>query len=130
MRAALSFSAIGIAVVAAFAQGPTPTSTSACVSCHADVWETYRRTGMARSFSRPNPSSRVEDYVHNTYYHKASDTYFEMIERAGHFFKRQYQSDFDGKQANAYEREIEYILGSGSHVRAYLSRGANNTLVQ
>ncbi len=102
-----------------------------CASCHPTVWQTYRNTGMARSFYRPAPENTVEDYSNkNTYYHKASDTYFQMVQRDGRFFQRQYQIGFDGKQTPAVEKEIDFVLGSGNHVRTYLHRTASNTLVQ
>jgi predicted CXXCH cytochrome family protein len=102
-----------------------------CATCHPNVWQTYRRTGMARSFYRPKPENAVADYTDkNTYYHAASDTYYAMIARDGRYFQRQYQIGFDGKQTAAFEKEVDYILGSGNHVRAYLHRTSKNTLVQ
>ena len=102
-----------------------------CASCHPKVWQTYRNTGMARSFYRPAPENTVEDYSNkNTYYHKPSDTYFQMIQRGGRYFQRQYQIGFDGKPTPAVEKEIDFVLGSGNHARTYLHRTANNTLVQ
>src|SRR5512142_1513018 len=47
--------------------------SEACAGCHRGIWETYRRTGMGRSFYRPSPLNTVEDYTgKNTFYHKAS----------------------------------------------------------
>ena len=37
----------------------------ACAGCHRNIWETYKRTGMARSFYRPSPMKAVEDYTRN-----------------------------------------------------------------
>src|ERR1700722_96847 len=83
------------------AQAPNLDS-KVCASCHPNVWQTYRSTGMARSFYRPTPENSIEDYINkNTYYHKASDTYFEMVQRDGRYFQRQYQIGFDGKPTQA-----------------------------
>src|SRR4051812_14793390 len=38
---------------------------SACADCHRQIWETYRRTGMGRSFARVDPKTAVEDYTRN-----------------------------------------------------------------
>ncbi len=55
---------------AASAQGG---NTPVCAGCHRDVWETYRRTGMARSFYRPSAENMVEDFnARNTFYHQPS----------------------------------------------------------
>jgi len=103
----------------------------ACATCHPKVWQSYRRTGMARSFYRPTSENRIEDYTgKNTFYHPPSDTYFAMIERAGRYYQRQYQIGPGGKQTNLTEKEIDFVLGSGDHVRTYLHRNPNGTLIQ
>jgi tetratricopeptide (TPR) repeat protein len=98
---------------------------NACAACHANVAATYRKTGMARSFYRLTP----ENMTAASYYHRPSDTYYEMVRRDGHYFQRQYQTGFDGKPANVRETEIDFVLGSGNHVRSYLHRTAKNTLI-
>ena len=103
----------------------------ACAGCHRNIWETYRRTGMARSFYRPSPMNTVEDYTkNNTFYHKASDSYFTMLWRNGKYYQRRYQIDFDGKQVNVMEKPIDFIMGSGNHSRAYLHRTGRNILIE
>lgn len=103
----------------------------ACAGCHRNVWETYRRTGMARSFYRPSSNNTVEDYTNkNTFYHKASDSYFTMLRRDGKFYQRRYQIDFAGKQVNVMEKQVDFIMGSGNHARAYLHRTGRGTLVE
>jgi Ankyrin repeat len=73
----------------------------------------------------PNGNDIAEDYTrNNTYYHKASDSYFTMLRREGKYYQRRYQIDFDGKQVNVIEQQIDYILGSGNHVRSYVHRTA------
>ncbi len=105
--------------------------SEACAGCHRNIWETYRRTGMARSFYRPSPTNTVEDYTgNNTFYHKASDSYFTMLRRDGKYYQRRHQIDFDGKQVNVIEKQIDYILGSGNHVRSYAHRAARNKLIE
>jgi predicted CXXCH cytochrome family protein len=97
-----------------------------CEGCHADIWKTYRLTGMARSFYR----STADNTKPATFYHKASDSYFTMVERGGRFYQRRYQVGFDGKETNSVEKQIDYVVGSGNHVRAYLHRTSRNTLIE
>jgi FimV-like protein len=106
-----------------------------CVGCHRDIWETYRRTGMARSFYRPSPTNTPANMVDaslssNTYYHKPSDSFFSIIQRDGQFYQRRYQIDFAGRQVNVMEKQIDYVMGSGNHARTYLSRTARNMLIE
>ncbi len=80
---------------------------------------------MARSFYRPSVGNMNE----GRYYHAPSDINYELLQRGGHYFQLQYQKGSDGKQLNVRETEIDYVLGSGNHVRSYLHRTAKNTLV-
>ncbi len=126
----IAFTAFWATPPASHAQTPRSDS-KVCANCHADVWQTYRRTGMAQSFYRPTAENTVEDYTNkNTYYHQASDTYFQMIQRGDRYFQRQYQIGFDGNPTAGVEKEVDYVLGSGHHVRTYLHRTPGNTLVQ
>ncbi len=102
-----------------------------CAGCHRDVWETYKRTGMAQSFYRRSAANTVEDYSDkNTYYHKASDSYYSMVKRDGKFYQRRYQIDFAGKQVNVMEKQVDFIMGSGNHARTYLQRTGRDTLIE
>jgi predicted CXXCH cytochrome family protein len=135
---ALSLSALGLLITWAVAPAQTTNQaangyvdSAVCATCHAREWETYRLTGMARSFYQPGASNQIEDYsTNNTYYHKASDTYYSMHVRDGQYYQSQYQLGFDGKQTNPLEKRIDYIVGSGNHTRTYLSRTARNTLIE
>ncbi len=102
-----------------------------CATCHAKIYETYQRTGMARSFYRPAAKNSVEDYrVNNRYHHEASGTYFTMIERDGKFYQRRYQIGFEGRETNVDEKQVDYVMGSGNHVRTYLHRTAAGALLE
>lgn len=102
-----------------------------CADCHANIWETYRRTGMGRSFSRPAPgNSAAANKAPVVFYHKASDSYFTIGERDGRFYQRRYQIGFGGKETNSVEKQIDFVVGSGNHVRAYLHRTNRGTLVE
>jgi tetratricopeptide (TPR) repeat protein len=86
---------------------------------------------MARSFYHPTPGNTVEDYrVHNSYYHPPSDTHFTMLERNGKYYQRRYQIGFQGKQTNVDEKEIDFVIGSGNHVRTYLHRTSAGALLE
>ncbi len=105
--------------------------SSVCGDCHSNIAETYRLTGMGRSFKRASMSNTVGEQKNPiTYYHKPSDSYFTMVERDGRFYQRRYQIGFDGKETNSLEKEIHYVIGSGNHVRAFLSQTSRNTLVE
>jgi predicted CXXCH cytochrome family protein len=95
-----------------------------CAVCHREIAEKFQRTGMARSFGRPSLDRDV------TYYHQASDSYFSMLRRGGKIFQRRYQLDARGRQVNVMEKQVDYVMGSGNHSRAYLHRNADGTLIE
>jgi predicted CXXCH cytochrome family protein len=105
--------------------------SAVCSGCHANIAQTYRLTGMGRSFYRPTPGNTIgAHHQSSVFYHKVSDSYFTILERDGRFYQRRYQVGFDGKETNAIEKEIDFVMGSGNHVRAYLHRTSRNTLVE
>ena len=68
---------LGFAAAAASAQSD---NSRVCAGCHRNIWESYRKTGMGRSFYRPLPENIVEDFQDkNTFYHQPSDSYFAML---------------------------------------------------
>lgn len=98
----------------------------ACASCHREIWNSYRQTGMGRSFYRP--SGVVAGPT--TWYHKASDSYFAMLERDGRFFQRRHQLDPAGQPVNVVEKQIDFVMGSGNHARTYLHRTPRGALIE
>lgn len=135
---ASSGAAIAIGSYFAFARHPAsaPASnayvdSSECIGCHSAIYETYRHTGMAHSFFRPRPENTVEDYTaKNHFYHKASDTYYSMLRRNGKYYQRRWQVGYEAKETNVEELEIDYVMGSGNHVRTYLHRTPRGTLIE
>lgn len=104
-----------------------------CVDCHAGIAATYRKTGMARAFSRIQPGpDKNQDIVwpanSKPWHHAASDTYFQMVQRDGVWFQRRWQIGFDGRETNVDEKRVDYVLGSGNHARTYLHLTENGAL--
>jgi len=98
-----------------------------CAACHAGIYQTYRHTGMARAFYPPTSESFPEL---RAYFHKASGIWFQTIEKDGGFYQRSWQIGYNGKEDNVQELRIDYVMGSGNHVRTYLHRTARNTLIE
>ncbi len=92
-----------------------------CASCHPAIDRSFRLTGMGRSFSSARPVNTVDSgLAKKPFYHKASDTWFTMILRDGRYFQRRYQIGFEGKETNIDEKSMDFVMGSGNHVRTYL----------
>lgn len=102
-----------------------------CATCHQSIAKSFQLTGMGRSVFRPTPENTVEDYkTHNMVYNEPSDLIYTMVEHDGKFFQRRSQKGFDGKEINAVEKQIDYVIGSGNHARTYLHRDLEGRLIE
>ncbi len=102
-----------------------------CAGCHRGIWESYRKTGMGRSFYRPAPEKIGGDLrAGSTYYHAASQSYFAMVERDGVFYQQRWQVDGAGQRVNRMEKRVDWVMGSGNHAKTYLSRTADGRLME
>jgi hypothetical protein len=100
-----------------------------CRQCHAAIAASYRESGMARSFYKPAPENvPIEQPVQ--YYHAASGRHYEMFWRDGRLIQRRWQQGAEGRQANVFETEIHYVIGSGNHARTFLHRSANGEMTE
>lgn len=101
-----------------------------CAACHAEIYQAYQQTGMARSFSKPGPQNVIEEFTRNRGEHKPSRRHYQMIERDGRYVFKRFQVDADGNDINVFERQVDWILGSGDHSRTYLYQTNDGELYQ
>jgi tetratricopeptide (TPR) repeat protein len=104
---------------------------SVCAGCHRQIYESFRQTGMGRSFFRPMPSNTIEDYKDkNHYYSSLSDTHYAMIIRDSVYYQRRWQVGLNGVETNVEEMKVDYVLGSGDEARSYLHLTSRGTLIE
>jgi predicted CXXCH cytochrome family protein len=103
--------------------GQTANSTP-CATCHPKIAETYARTGMARSFHRP------DSFETGRYYHEPSATWYSMEINNGRYVQKRWRVRPDGQEVEAQQTPVDYVMGSGNHVRTFLSRTERGALVE
>jgi len=92
-----------------------------CMTCHANVHATFKKTGMGRSFGRAErsrsdahfgPDALVYDSTDNFYYHPYwdSDT-LKLLE---------YRLSQSGDTVHRRIERIDYIIGSGQHTNSHM----------
>jgi len=91
-----------------------------CSYCHAEKYRSYQSVGMAKSFYRPSSRPAIEDFEHNQFFHAPSQRYYSLTRRNGDYWFRRWQLDDAGEPINELEIKVDWIIGSGSHVRTYL----------
>ena len=102
-----------------------------CGGCHQEIWASFRKTGMGRSFQRLRPEAR--DGIAGPaepFHHEPSNRYYSHVQRDGRLYQRRFQKNAQGRIVNILEKEIHYIMGSGNHARTFLSRSPSGKLVQ
>ena len=112
-RASLGFTVTGGAA-------PGYVEDRACATCHPKLYRSYQDVGMAQSFFRPRPDKVIEDLEDNSFFHEASQSYYEMSRRNDRLFFKRYQLDEERKEINIFEEEVDWIVGSGHRSRVYL----------
>src|ERR1051326_8545977 len=114
-RAALLFFLLGAA-------GPCLSQTSgylpsdSCAPCHRQIYESYRQTGMGRSFRAIacEPTGACD--------HALSQQRFTIYRRDGRLYQR--------REPDVLEMSIDFVLGSGNHARTYLHRTPAGELIE
>src|SRR5580698_5536214 len=105
-----------------------------CAECHKDIARNYSNTGMARSFHAPDAASYSPGATGvpnpKAFLHRASGTWYQIVAKDGGWYQRWWQIGFKGQEESAGESKIDYVMGSGNHVRSYLHRTARGTLIE
>ncbi len=121
----------GSVIIGSAQAAPEYVDPRVCASCHRQIAEDYRQTGMGRSFFRPAGANTIEDYTkNNEFYQSRSETHYSMIRRDGQYYQRRWQIGFAGKETNVEELKVDYIMGSGNHARSYMHRTPAGTLIE
>lgn len=95
-----------------------------CATCHAQIAKTYALTGMARSFHRVQETPEVR------FHHPQSDTWYAIERKQGKLVQRRWRIGPGGAEVLANESSIDYVMGSGNHVKTYLHRNQRGALIE
>jgi len=102
----------------------------ACALCHNELWQSYQEVGMARSFAKPRAEVLLEDFEDNHFYHEPSDRWYAMRRDGDRLVFRRWQQDEEGQAVHVFERQVDWILGSGHTSRVYLYQTPEGELYQ
>jgi len=142
LKSGMTIAALGIAAASLMTQrahtqqattsaGGQYAGPALCEPCHTEIANSFWKTGRGRSFYQLRPGNTAEDFTTGKpFYHEASDSYLAMTERGGKYYQRRWQKGFDGRETNIDEKQVDFVMGSGNHVRAYLHLTSRNALQQ
>ena len=95
-----------------------------CATCHPKIAVGFAKTGMARSFYKPAALESTR------FYHKPSDTWYSVEERGDVYYQRRWRIGYSGQETEIQESRIDYVMGSGNHVRTFLHRTERGALIE
>jgi tetratricopeptide (TPR) repeat protein len=92
-----------------------------CRPCHAAIYDSYSRTGMARTFRPAGAVPPLDKFVH-----APSRRAYQIVNRAGEVNLQRTETG----GGNLLERRIDFAIGSGAHSSTYVHRTADGTLIE
>lgn len=94
---------------------------NACKSCHNEIYTSFKRTGMGRSFNRATPqiSDALFDKNHALVFDSTLNFYYYPYFKNDSLFFKEFRLEH---QDTVYQRTeyISYIIGSGNHTNSHL----------
>jgi hypothetical protein len=109
-----------IAGLRGHAAEPGYVDPSTCQPCHARIVESYRKTGMGRSFSKADAPPLTE------FFHPPSRRSYSVVKRSGSSYLRRVEPG----SSNVIEKRIDYSIGSGNHSRTFIHRNERDKLIE
>ncbi len=95
---------------------------ASCASCHAEIAQTYQSHAMAQSFDRLSDSTAVEDWSGVSVSHAASGFTYTARRDGDRFVQEETRTDENGAVSHRLVRTMDYVVGSGTAARTYLSQ--------
>ncbi len=100
-----------------------------CAACHAEIYNSYKRTGMGRSFYPSKDAHVIEDYISPIeIYDKQKDYFYTAALIDGEHVQTEYRLDDSGNRTHELIRKADHIIGSGNHNRSYRDPAAVNVV--
>lgn len=98
----------------------TEVGSGACASCHAEIYRSYVRTGMGRSFSIPDPK-KISPLLKSgtSIYEPKSNFHYEVFLRNGVVVMREFRKE-GSEIVYEQERTASYQVGSGNNTVSFI----------
>ena len=92
-----------------------------CKTCHANIHETFKETGMGKSFDHASRQKSAASYTtHDIVYHAASNFYYKPYFQDSTLYIKEFRLNEDGDTTHQRIEQISYIIGSGQHTNSHI----------
>lgn len=96
-----------------------------CGTCHTEIFNTFRRTGMGHSMFTTDDDSLAGLPSPVTVYDQDLGQYFEVLRKDGHWYESQYALEDSGKELFRQTWKMDYVIGAGDNGLGFLIRRDN-----
>lgn len=91
-----------------------------CRSCHANVYDTYIKTGMGQSFGLATREKSAAEYgTHQVVYDSINNFWYHPFWQNDSLFIKEYRLA-GTDTTHQLIRQIDYVIGSGQHTNSHL----------
>lgn len=90
-----------------------------CKLCHQDIYNTFIKTGMGKSFGLATKEKSSADFSKSTIYDKYSNMHYNAFWKNDSLYFKEYRLE---KRDTVFSRteQVNYIIGSGQHTNSHL----------
>ena len=121
----------GLSQISPVAAKPAGTSRSseylgseACAPCHRSIYNSYMKTDMGRSMTRPNAALLAQIPISASVFDTRLNRHFEVQLRNGDLYQTEYEQTAEGQEVFRQTEKIEWIIGAGENgLGAIVRRG-------
>lgn len=103
---------------------------AACESCHSEIYASYQGHGMAQSFYPMEAARAVEAFPSPLITHEASGYAYRAIREGDQFLQEEFRLGADGQPLSRQVRTMDYVVGSGTAARTYLTQDSTGRLYE
>ena len=101
-----------------------------CADCHQEIYDSYQKVAMAKSFYDFDPHQTIESFDENQFFHSPSGNHYEMKVVGNALNMKRFRLRADGSKYAVHQQSAQCVVGSGKHVRTYLSRNESGEMFQ
>jgi len=93
-----------------------------CAACHDDIYNSFIKTGMGRSFYPSESAEVIENYDNNNPVYDSKNNYYYLSSIVNDkIVQTEYRLNKSGTKIHERSKVVDYIIGSGNHNRTYLT---------
>jgi tetratricopeptide (TPR) repeat protein len=97
--------------------------SQSCAPCHAEIYDNYRQTAMARSMSLASESRSAGSVLAaTTVFDPKLGSYFQVFGQGTNIYQSEYALNPDGQERYKRTERIDYVIGAGSQGIAHVLR--------